>query len=69
MGKKTPGNEPDKKRIGGRQLRRTFVIGDKDKIDTDDAVDGIAANFIHTADAALLQLVALAAKKEGIPMA
>jgi DNA-directed RNA polymerase len=60
--------EPDKKRIGGRQLRRTFVIGDKDKIHKDDAMDGIAANFIHAADAAFLQLIAIAAKKEGIPM-
>jgi DNA-directed RNA polymerase len=60
--------KPDTKRIDGRQLRRSFVIGDKDEVDRDGAIDAIAANFVHSADAALLQLVALAAEKERIPM-
>jgi DNA-directed RNA polymerase len=60
--------KPDTKRIEGRQLRRSFVIGDKDDVDLKDAKDAIAANFIHAADAAHLQLVALAARREGIPM-
>jgi len=60
--------EADEKRIGGRRIRRTFVIGDKNEVDRDGAMDAIAANFVHAADAALLQLVALAAEKQGIPM-
>jgi DNA-directed RNA polymerase len=45
-----------------------LVVGDKDGINKEKAVNAIAANFVHSIDAAHLQLVALAAAKEGINM-
>jgi DNA-directed RNA polymerase, mitochondrial len=43
-----------------------LVVGDKDGINKEKAANAIAANFVHSIDAARLQLVALAAAKEGI---
>jgi DNA-directed RNA polymerase len=44
------------------------VVGDKDGIKKGKAANAITANFVHSIDAAHLQLVALAAAKEGINM-
>jgi DNA-directed RNA polymerase len=49
-----------------RRRRANFTIGDKPGIDEDSAADAAAANFVHSVDAAHLQLVALAAEQEGI---
>jgi DNA-directed RNA polymerase len=54
---------------GGRSRRTKLVVGDKKKVLKRKAVNAAAANFVHSVDAAHLQLVALAAAKEGIPMA
>jgi DNA-directed RNA polymerase len=52
-----------------RRYRRTnVVVDDKEDIDGEKAVNSVAANFVHSVDAAHLQLVALAAAKEGISM-
>jgi DNA-directed RNA polymerase len=54
--------------LHGRRRRVNIVIGDKPGIRKKKSADAITANFIHSADAAHLQLIALAADKEGIPM-
>jgi DNA-directed RNA polymerase len=43
-----------------------LIVGHKDEIDRRDAVDGIAANFVHAADGCHLHMVALAVEKEAI---
>jgi len=44
------------------------VVGDKPGINKKKAANAITASFVHSADAAHLQLVALAAAMEGINM-
>jgi DNA-directed RNA polymerase len=53
---------------GGRSRRTKLVVGDKEKILKRKAVNAVAANVVHSIDAAHLQLVALAAAEEGISM-
>jgi DNA-directed RNA polymerase len=64
--------EADKKRIpiwlNGRRSKLNFIVGDKEDIDEDKAADAVTANFVHSLDAAHLQLIALAAAKEGIEL-
>jgi DNA-directed RNA polymerase len=62
--------KPDIKRVAirwnGRRRDLSWIIGDTDEIDPEGAENGIAANFVHAADAAHLRLFALAAAKEGL---
>jgi DNA-directed RNA polymerase len=44
----------------------TLIVGHTDEIDGHDARNGIAANFVHAADACHLQMVALALEQETI---
>jgi DNA-directed RNA polymerase, mitochondrial len=64
--------KPEKKRIpvllNGRRRRVNFIVGDKNDIDKDKATNSATANFVHSVDAAHLQLVVLAAAKERIDM-
>src|SRR5262249_29330634 len=53
-------------RLNGRRRRVNFVVGDKEEIWTDKAVNSVTANYVHSADATHLKFVALAAEKEGI---
>jgi Autographiviridae RNA polymerase len=55
---------------GSRGRRRDIMVatGDTDEINEDRAENAIAANFVHSADAALLHFVALAAEGEFLPM-
>jgi DNA-directed RNA polymerase len=66
-------HQPKKERIpisiNGRRRRMNLITGDKDAISKVDAKDAVTANFVHSVDAAHLQLVALAAAKENIGMA
>jgi DNA-directed RNA polymerase len=64
---------PDLKRLivsGKRGRRRDIMVADGniDEINEDRAENSIAANFVHSADAALLQLIALAAADKFMPM-
>jgi DNA-directed RNA polymerase len=56
---------------GGRRYI-SLTVGHTDKIEPRDAANGIAANFVHAADACHLQMIALAieleAIEEAIPM-
>ena len=52
--------------LNGRKRNVKLTIGDKPGIDAGATVRAITANFVHSADAVHLQLVALAAAKEGI---
>jgi DNA-directed RNA polymerase len=53
----------------GRARRSVkFAVGYEDKINRRKAVNSVTANFVHSVDAAHLQLIALAAAKEGIRM-
>jgi DNA-directed RNA polymerase, mitochondrial len=54
--------------INGRRRSMKLAVGYKDGIRKKKAKDAITANFVHSVDAAHLQLVALAAAKEGINM-
>ena len=54
--------------LNGRRRSTKLAVGDKDGINKKKAENAITANFVHSADAAHLQLVALAAAKEGINM-
>jgi DNA-directed RNA polymerase, mitochondrial len=54
-------------KVGGKRRRTNLVVGDLEGI-SGKAVNAITANFIHSADAAHMQLVALAAAKAGIPL-
>jgi DNA-directed RNA polymerase len=66
-------HEAETKRIAvplnGRRRKVKLVVGDKDDIDEEKAANAVTANFVHSADACHLQLVALAAAREGIEMA
>jgi DNA-directed RNA polymerase len=63
-------HEPDLKNISvklkGRKRSVMFAIGDKPEVSEKAAVKAAAANLIHCLDASHLQLVALAAAKEGM---
>ena len=50
---------------GGRRYI-SLTVGHTDKIDRRDAVKGIAANFVHAADACHLQMIALALEQEAV---
>ena len=54
--------------VNGRKRSVKLTVGDKDGIKKKKAANAITANFVHSVDAAHLQLVALAAAKEGISM-
>jgi DNA-directed RNA polymerase len=54
--------------LNGRRRCVKFVVGDKETIDKRKAVNAVTANFVHSADAVHLMLIALAAAKEGIDM-
>ena len=64
---------PDVERLvcsGKRGRRRDIMvaIGDGDEINKDRAENAIAANFVHSADATLLHLVALAVAEKSMPL-
>jgi DNA-directed RNA polymerase len=52
--------------LNGRRRRVNFVVGDTEDIDEAKAANAVTANFVHSVDAAHLQLIVLAASKEGI---
>jgi DNA-directed RNA polymerase, mitochondrial len=54
--------------LNGYRRRVKLVIRDKPYLDKTKAKNAVTANFIHSVDASHLQLVALAAANEGIPM-
>jgi DNA-directed RNA polymerase len=54
--------------VNGRKRSVKLAVGDKDGIDKKKAANAVTANFVHSVDAAHLQLVALAAAKERIEM-
>ena len=54
--------------LNGRRRRVNFVVGDTEDINETKAANAVTANFIHSVDAAHLQLIATAAAKEGIPL-
>ena len=54
--------------LNGRRRRVNLVVGDKKEIAKDKAKNSATANFVHSVDATHLQLVTLAAEKEGIEM-
>jgi DNA-directed RNA polymerase len=66
-------HDPETERIAvvvkGRRRDVKLTVGDKESIAKDRAEDAVTANFIHSADAAHLQLIALAAADEKIPLA
>ena len=55
-------------RLNGRRKTTKLVVGDKEGIKRKKAVNSVTANFVHSVDAAHLQLIALAAAKAGISM-
>jgi DNA-directed RNA polymerase len=57
-----------KTRVNGRWRKTKLAVGDKEEPNLSDAVSAVTANFIHSCDAAHLQMVVLAAAKEGISM-
>jgi DNA-directed RNA polymerase len=54
--------------LNGRRRRVNFAVGYKKEIKKTRAVNGATANFIHSCDACHLQMVALEAAKENIPV-
>jgi DNA-directed RNA polymerase, mitochondrial len=54
--------------VNGRKRSVKLAVGDKNGIDAKKAANAVTANFVHSVDAAHLQLVALAAAKERIEM-
>jgi DNA-directed RNA polymerase, mitochondrial len=54
--------------LNGRRRRAKLVVDDKEGIDKKKAVNAVAANFVHSLDAAHLQSIALAAREERISM-
>jgi DNA-directed RNA polymerase len=54
--------------VEGRKRSVKLTVGDKSGINKKKAANAATANFVHSVDAAHLQLVALAAAKEGINM-
>jgi hypothetical protein len=51
-----------------RRHSRNVVVGDTDEIDLKAALRGVAANFVHSLDAAHLQRTVVAAARVGNPM-
>jgi DNA-directed RNA polymerase len=66
-------HKPKKERLAisfnGRRRRVNIITGDKAAISRVDAKNAVTANFVHSVDAVHLQLVALAAAKDGTEMA
>jgi DNA-directed RNA polymerase len=64
--------EPEEKRIetrvNDRRRTTTLVIGNTDDVAKEKSRNSAAANFVHSADATHLQLVALAVAEQGIGM-
>jgi DNA-directed RNA polymerase len=54
--------------LKGRRRRVNFVVGDTEDIHKAKAANAVTANFVHSVDAAHLQLIELAAAKEGIAL-
>jgi DNA-directed RNA polymerase len=54
--------------INNRRRRVTLAVGDKPEIDSDGAKNAATANYVHSMDAAHMQMTILAAAKEGIEM-
>ena len=54
--------------VNGRKRSVKLAVGDKNGIYAKKAANAVTANFVHSVDAAHLQLVALAAAKERIEM-
>jgi DNA-directed RNA polymerase len=54
--------------VNGRKRSVKLTVGDKDGIDKKKAANAVTANIVHSVDAAHLQVVALAAAREGIEM-
>ena len=54
--------------VNGRKRSVKLTVGDKNGIDKKKTTNAATANFVHAVDAAHLQLIALAAAKEGIEM-
>jgi DNA-directed RNA polymerase, mitochondrial len=54
--------------LNGRRRRVKLVVDDKEGIDKKKAINAVAANFVHSLDAAHLQSIALGAAEEGISM-
>jgi DNA-directed RNA polymerase, mitochondrial len=54
--------------VNGRKRTVKLAVGDKNGIDRKKAANAVTANFVHSVDAAHLQLVALAAAKDRIEM-
>jgi DNA-directed RNA polymerase len=54
--------------LKGRRRRVKFVVGDTEDIHKAKAANAVTANFVHSVDAAHLQLIELAAAKEGIAL-
>jgi DNA-directed RNA polymerase len=62
-------NGKQKRRNGKPVFRYTKVaVGYEDRIKVGKAITSVAANFVHSADACLLQMVALSCEKELIPL-
>jgi DNA-directed RNA polymerase len=55
-------------RLRGRRRQTKFVVGEKPEPWRSKARDAVTANFVHSVDAAHLQMIALAATKAGIDM-
>jgi len=54
--------------VNDRKRSVKLAVGDKNGIDEKKSANAVTANFVHSVDAAHLQLVALAAAKERIEM-
>jgi DNA-directed RNA polymerase, mitochondrial len=54
--------------VNGQKRSTKLTVGDKDGINKKKAANAVTANFVHSVDAAHLQLVAVVAAKEGIEM-
>jgi DNA-directed RNA polymerase len=65
--------KPDIKTVsvsaGGRRRKVNLIVGETDEINAVRAANSAAANFVHSCDATLLQMVAIAAHKQGIALA
>ena len=59
---------PTSRLSGWPSSSREFIVGDKKEVWEECAGKGAAANFVHSADAALLHFVALACAKAGISL-
>jgi len=63
-----PDIKPISVSLNGKRKRVDFVVGDLPGVAKDGAIRGVAANFVHSMDACHLQMAALPAAKEGIPL-